>query len=327
MLGAHMHPCSMRLIGIDRLACAAIVCAANKSSWAAAVALAVAAHMSLHQIYMVRLFLDSLAHVHVLTSVHSPGGALGGAGGRGAPGRVCCTRLRHSSCATVQPGHVPLGVARRPPGCDSPAVAGQHVWVHAGACCVSTTCACDHVTQAGFLTRSWTSACRRPHPQHGPLVVLLRRDLRPLPRLLLVRVPRPACIAAAPAHDAHTAHAHVAGPDHLYVDHVVQGAPARFRISFALAAHNDGPAQPFPCAADLALCASLVPLVIYELQQLPSLFVVCCALAVAFTMHPVLLELWVERYTGNANFVLATTIVNALAITSLVVRNPDACTA
>jgi hypothetical protein len=70
----------------------------------------------------------------------------------------------------------------------------------------------------------------------------------------------------------------------------------------------------------LALCSSLIPLALYELRQLPSLFVVGCALAVAFTMHPVLLDLWVERFTGNANFVLATTIVHALAITTLVVR-------
>ena len=169
------------------------------------------------------------------------------------------------------------------------------------------------LTQCGGAT-----ACRRPHPQHRPLVVLLCRDLRPFPRLLLVCVPRTASIAAAPADYAHTAHAAVPGPDYLPVDHVVQGAPDHFPR--AAGAQADSPAQPFPCAADLALCCSLVPLALYELRQLPSLFVVGCALAVAFTMHPVLLDLWVERYTGNANFVLATTIVHALALTTLVVR-------
>jgi len=71
---------------------------------------------------------------------------------------------------------------------------------------------------------------------------------------------------------------------------------------------------------DLGLCVSLVPLALCELHHLPSLFVVGCALMTAAGMHPVLLHLWVERYTGNANFVLATTIVHALAITTLAVR-------
>ncbi len=43
------------------------------------------------------------------------------------------------------------------------------------------------------------------------------------------------------------------------------------------------------------------------------------ALALAATLNPVLWHLWVERYTGNANFVLATTIVHSVALTTGVV--------
>lgn len=43
------------------------------------------------------------------------------------------------------------------------------------------------------------------------------------------------------------------------------------------------------------------------------------ALVLAAALNPVLWHLWVERYTGNANFVLATTIVHALALTTGVV--------
>ena len=39
------------------------------------------------------------------------------------------------------------------------------------------------------------------------------------------------------------------------------------------------------------------------------------ALALAAAVNPLLWRLWVQQYTGNANFVLATTIVHSLALT------------
>lgn len=44
------------------------------------------------------------------------------------------------------------------------------------------------------------------------------------------------------------------------------------------------------------------------------------ALALAAALNPVLYHLWVHLYTGNANFVLATTIVHSLALTAGVVN-------
>jgi len=44
------------------------------------------------------------------------------------------------------------------------------------------------------------------------------------------------------------------------------------------------------------------------------------ALALAAALHPALYHLWVQLYTGNANFVLATTIVHSLALTAGVVN-------
>jgi hypothetical protein len=50
----------------------------------------------------------------------------------------------------------------------------------------------------------------------------------------------------------------------------------------------------------------------------------CClrptALALAAALNPLLWRLWVQLYTGNANFVLATTIVHSLALTAGVVN-------
>ena len=44
------------------------------------------------------------------------------------------------------------------------------------------------------------------------------------------------------------------------------------------------------------------------------------ALGLAAALNPVLYRLWVHLYTGNANFVLATTIVHSLALTAGVVN-------
>ena len=44
------------------------------------------------------------------------------------------------------------------------------------------------------------------------------------------------------------------------------------------------------------------------------------ALALAAALNPLLHRLWVHQYTGNANFVLATTIVHSLALTAGVVN-------
>lgn len=54
-----------------------------------------------------------------------------------------------------------------------------------------------------------------------------------------------------------------------------------------------------------------------ELTRPTATFV---ALALAAALNPVLHRLWVQQYTGNANFVLATTIVHSLALTAGVVN-------
>ena len=77
----------------------------------------------------------------------------------------------------------------------------------------------------------------------------------------------------------------------------------------------------------MGLCVSFIAVALHELGRLPSLFVVCSAIGVANVMNPVLQRLWVEQYTGNANFVLATTIVHALALTTLMVRTVVAVSA
>jgi len=107
--------------------------------------------------------------------------------------------------------------------------------------------------------------------------------------------------------------------------------------------------------ADLAFCASLLPLALEEVRHLlfrraashsvaklgrmkalfvasagasqralpveaqSSLTLLVKALLLASVLNPLLMHLWVERYTGNANFVLATCIIHALALTTAVV--------
>ena len=47
---------------------------------------------------------------------------------------------------------------------------------------------------------------------------------------------------------------------------------------------------------------------------------IAAALALAASLNPLLWRLWVQQYTGNANFALATTIVHSLALTAGVVN-------
>lgn len=51
-------------------------------------------------------------------------------------------------------------------------------------------------------------------------------------------------------------------------------------------------------------------------KLLLTLLLCCAALALAAALNPVLWRLWVQQYSGNANFVLATTIVHSLALTA-----------
>jgi len=111
---------------------------------------------------------------------------------------------------------------------------------------------------------------------------------------------------------------------------------ARLSGSSAVQLFPDSNRQPYTCVADLALCLALLPLVLHEVQppaaahrwacraellsrqQLRSmrvLFIVSAALLLAGLLNPPLWRLWVESFRGNANFVLATTIVQALALT------------
>ena len=51
----------------------------------------------------------------------------------------------------------------------------------------------------------------------------------------------------------------------------------------------------------------------------PFLTHLCAALLLASVLNPILSRIWVENYTGNANFVLATCIAHALALTTATV--------
>lgn len=84
--------------------------------------------------------------------------------------------------------------------------------------------------------------------------------------------------------------------------------------------------KPYSCTADLAIAAALMTVVHHQLGGARFLMPVVAALATAAVLNPVLWRHWVVEYRGNANFVLATTIVHALALISAIVGSVSGAT-
>ena len=86
-------------------------------------------------------------------------------------------------------------------------------------------------------------------------------------------------------------------------------------------------ACPFSCAAyessssrHAVRARKLYVLLIFARLFTPLRIHCATALALAAALNPWLWHIWVQQYSGNANFVLATTIVHALALTAGVVN-------
>jgi hypothetical protein len=104
--------------------------------------------------------------------------------------------------------------------------------------------------------------------EHGLVVVLLRRDLRPLSHLFHFHLSRAKPAAPRATHHPAAANAPGAGRHRVYAECLVQGVRKPLGAGVVLAATHclRRPAQSYTCVGDLSLVAALLPLVRHEVR-------------------------------------------------------------